>query len=269
MSIFTNTGNKGLPKSLETLKKDIDKSFEGIKDGSLLEDDSISEGNIENDSITTDKIANVSVTTDKIANGAVENQQLADESVTPSKTLDMPVLYNLGAPDVADDDAVVTAENAGENTEYTLITGATPYICDVLRNITVTRNQNVAPDTIGDITVEGTDINDDEISEVFEVGADGIEVIGDKAFKTVTAVTGSAYTLNDTADTIKVGIGNKIGSPVVIKEQADVELVALGTAIVSADEISNDETTTKSTIDANGATYDGTKVLKAFIKNSN
>ena len=253
-----------------TMKKEvyekIDEEIEKLKDGSSLEADSVSTGNIEDDSITTDKIANVSVTTDKIANGAVENEQLADESVTPSKTLDIPVLYNLGAPDVADDDAVVTAEAAGENKEYTLT--AEPYECDVPRNITVTRNENTNPDTIGNITVVGTDINDEEISEEFVVGADTVEVLGDKAFKTVTAVTGSTYTIADVEDTIKVGIGDKIGSPVPIKEEADVELVVLGTAIVAADAVNNDTTVVESTIDANGATYDGAKVLKAFIKNS-
>jgi len=218
--------------------------------------------------ITENDIATDAVSDAKIQDSAIRTRHLTNYNVTPVKTFGVPILYDLGAPDLGDDDAVVVSEVADTNKVYTLT--AAPYVADVPRNITIKRTVSVAPDTIGDITVTGTNYDDTVITEVFTVGADGVVVEGTKAFKTVTEVKGSTYTLDDTADTIEVGIGNLIGCHFPANDVDDIMLAVFGTDIITLDgvAISTPITTEGTTVDANTSTYDGTTHLLIFQKNS-
>jgi len=105
----------------------------------------------------------------------------------------------------ADPDRIVVSTNM-KNGTYTI--AAQP---DVPRNITVTHAIVAAgTDTLGTITVVGTDANDAALTEVITPSA-GILVAGTKAFKTVTTVTGAGWTITGGNDTIMVGVGTVIG----------------------------------------------------------
>jgi len=79
---------------------------------------------------------------------------------------------------------------------------------DVPRNLKVKAN---AASVTGDIVVNGTDIDDNAISETFALNGD-VEVQGDKAFKTVTSIELPVET-NSGTDEVQVGVANKLGLP--------------------------------------------------------
>lgn len=120
-------------------------------------------------------------------------------------------LYNiveadLGSPVVDDIDRIVTSANMKVGT-YTI--AAQP---DVPRNITITHTAVGAADTLGTVTIAGTDRNGDAITEVI-TPLNGTIASGAKAFKTVTSVTGAGWVIGEGNDTIKVGVGGLIGLP--------------------------------------------------------
>jgi|Wag4MinimDraft_12_1082652.scaffolds.fasta_scaffold00095_15 hypothetical protein len=79
---------------------------------------------------------------------------------------------------------------------------------DIPRNLKVKAN---AATVVGNIVVNGTDIDDNAISETFVLNGD-VEVQGNKAFKTVTSIELPVET-NAGADEIQVGVANKLGLP--------------------------------------------------------
>lgn len=104
-----------------------------------------------------------------------------------------------------DDDRLVVSTNMKVGT-YTI--AAQP---DVPRNVTVTHTTVAAgTDTLGTITVVGTDANDVAITEVITPTADSTKN-GTKAFKTITSITGAGWVIAGGNDTIKVGVGSVIG----------------------------------------------------------
>jgi hypothetical protein len=115
-------------------------------------------------------------------------------------------MYYLGTPEVDDDDQVVTVENMLVGT-YTIT--ASP---DVPRVLTLTHVAVGAVDTLGTVTIAGTDVNDEVISEVL-TPSNGATVTGLKAFKTVTSVTGAGWVINEGNDTIIIGTGPALGLP--------------------------------------------------------
>ena len=118
-------------------------------------------------------------------------------------------MYYLGTPELDDDDQVVTTEDMKVGT-YTVT--ANP---DFPRVITVTHTAVGAVDTLGTITVEGTDSADAVISEVI-TPVNGTTVAGLKAFKTVTSVTGADWVIAEGNDTITVGTGPALGLPEIV-----------------------------------------------------
>lgn len=171
-------------------------------------------------------------------------------------------LYNLGSPALADDDLVVTSTNMIVG-EYTV--DAQP---DIPRNITVTATAGATADTLGTITVTGTNYDDEVISEEITPVA-GSAVAGTKAFKTVTSVVGAGWVIDaveGTNDTIKVGIGNEIGLPLVLDSTTEIIMGILGTTITATNPtVSNPATIEGTTIDMSSGTYNGTKEALVFV----
>ncbi len=116
------------------------------------------------------------------------------------------VEVDLGSPVVDDPDRIVTTVSM-QNGAYTI--AAQP---DVARNITVSHTAVSTVDTLGIITITGTDLNGDVISEAI-TPLNGTIAVGAKAFKTITSVIGSGWTAVAGADSIVVGVGSLVGLP--------------------------------------------------------
>lgn len=78
----------------------------------------------------------------------------------------------------------------------------------VPRNVTVKGN---AGGIAGSVVITGTDMADAALTESIALNGSS-EVVGLKAFKTVTSIELPVYT-NGGSDTVSVGIGSKIGLP--------------------------------------------------------
>ena len=84
---------------------------------------------------------------------------------------------------------------------------------DVARNVIATAGGTAADIGAIQVTVVGTDMNDEVITEIlpaFTVDTAG-SVVGSKAFKTVTSITIPAH--DSTGATTSVGLGVKLGIP--------------------------------------------------------
>jgi hypothetical protein len=128
---------------------------------------------------------------------------------------------SLGSPVVDDIDLIVTSANMKVGA-YTV--AAQP---DVPRNITVTHTAVGAADTLGTIVVVGTDRNNEVISETI-TPLNGTIASGLRAFKTVTSVTGVGWVIGEGNDTIKVGVGGKIGLPDKLRNNRPVQGILNG-----------------------------------------
>jgi len=111
--------------------------------------------------------------------------------------------YDLG-PVEAQDIAGVLGATALTAETQTITEGITDP--DVPRNLKIKAN---AASVAGNIVVNGTDIDDNAISETISLNGD-TEVQGNKAFKTVTSIELPVET-NAGADEIQVGVANKLG----------------------------------------------------------
>ena len=171
-------------------------------------------------------------------------------------------LYNLGAPALADDDLIVTSTNMKVGS-YTV--AAQP---EVPRNITVTATAGATADTLGTITITGTNYEDEVISEVITPVA-GSAIAGTKAFKTVTTVVGAGWVIDaveGTNDTIKVGTGNELGLPLVLDSTTEIIMGVLGVTITATNPtVANPATLEGTTIDMSAGTYNGTKEALVFV----
>ena len=161
---------------------------------------------------------------------------------------------DLGAPVVADVDRIVVASDIADGAETI---AAQP---DVPRNITGTLTD--ANDSVtSTVTIRGLDIAGRIIEEVMEIAAGvGKVFTGTKIFATVTSVVVSGTSGNAAGDTLSIGVGNVIGLPKTINNVQAVKHVWFNGAPVTPDAIAVG--TSKSGVDVNGATYDGSKVLK-------
>ncbi len=84
--------------------------------------------------------------------------------------------------------------------------GGTFHNPDVARNLSIVANDT---DVIGTVTIHGTNLNGDAISEAFTINGT-TTVNGNKAFATVTSVDLPGYT-TDSSETLAIGYGNKLG----------------------------------------------------------
>jgi len=171
-------------------------------------------------------------------------------------------LYNLGAPALADDDLIVVSTNMKVGSYTVAVQPGIP------RNITVTVTAGATADTLGTVTITGTNYDDEEITETITPVA-GSAIAGTKAFKTVTTVVGAGWTIDaveGTNDTIKVGTGNELGLPLSLNSATEIMLGILGTTIVATNPtVSNPASLEGTTIDMSSGTYNGTKEALVFI----
>lgn len=139
---------------------------------------------------------------------------------------------------------------AAEQTVTTAITNP-----DFPRIVTIKGN---ASGIAGDVVITGTDMVGNVISDTIALNA-ATEVVGVKAFKTVTSILLPAKT-NASGDTVSIGRGDKYGFPVAIPS---VGLVLSKTFDGSADNgtVTADATVAKS-IYAIAGTANGTKILR-------
>jgi hypothetical protein len=168
----------------------------------------------------------------------------------------------MGAPVVLDDNRIVVSEDWADGD---LTIAAQP---DVPRNLTVVLTD--ANDSVtGLLTITGKDPMGRTVVETMQPdGAGGGKTLtGTKIFASVTTLT-----ITDTAgatpatDVVIVGVGNVIGLPWDIDASAAVQHVYLGGTIQSSPTIATGVST--SGIDASSGTYDGSKVLHAFVQPS-
>lgn len=168
------------------------------------------------------------------------------------------VMYTPGSPVLDDVDWFVASANMKVGA-YTLAHNAP----DVgARNVTVTQTiTNAAEDTNGTITVTGTDLAGNVISEEI-IPNGGATVAGALAFATITSVVGAGWVVNGAdPDTITVGFGALIGLPDKLTDTAQVLVASLNnvkeatapTVTVSATVLA------ANTVDLNSA-LDGTPV---------
>lgn len=129
-----------------------------------------------------------------------------------------------------DDDYVVTSTNM-VNSTYTVL--ANP---DVPRPLMVTVTKTSTIDTMGIITVVGTDVLDEAMTEII-TPVDGI-AYGQKAFKTVTSITGSGWSAVAGTDKIKIGIAPVTGFTqedagvwTLEQEYTLIDMVVIGTSL--------------------------------------
>lgn len=200
---------------------------------------------------------NKTLTSPKLNEDVVMSATATQLNKAGTKAATVSRLYNLGAPVIADVDRIVTTTNMIVGT-YTV--AASP---DISRNITVSATAVGAADTMGTITVDGTNYLDAVISEVITPIA-GSTVAGLKAFKTVTAVTGAGWVINEGNDTITIGIGNEIGMPIALTATSQIPLAILGVTI-TAHNPTVTTTVENATIDMSAGTYDGAKSAIVFI----
>ena len=170
--------------------------------------------------------------------------------------------FDLGTPLVADPDKVVVSVDMKVGA-YTI--AAQP---DVPRNITVTSTAVGTADTMGTITVVGTDVDNQPLTEVI-TPVSGSLVAGLKAFKTVASVTGAGWVIDaveGTKDTIIVGIGTALGMPVVLGATSEIRLGFVGVAPL-VPVVAAGGTLAGSTVDLSAGTYNGTKrVLVTLVE---
>jgi Ca2+-binding RTX toxin-like protein len=133
---------------------------------------------------------------------------------------------------------------------------------DVPRNITVTHTAVGAADTLGTITVLGTDRDNKVISEVITPLA-GTVASGVRAFKTITSITGAGWVIGAGNDTITIGVGTVLGLPFVISS-TEFCYGLVGTANVVGTAVSDVELS-KCTVDLSAGTYDGAKKVFAIL----
>lgn len=167
-------------------------------------------------------------------------------------------------PALADDDRFVVSTDMKVGA-YT-VANASP-TDGLARNVVVTVTPVSTLDTMGTVTITGTDVAGDTISEVI-TPASGV-VTGLRAFKTVTGAVGAGWVVAAGADQIKIGFGNLIGLPAHLRgqylEAAQGFVAFVAGAVVAATWVYNAEIS-KCTIDASAATYDGAKDLTALVR---
>lgn len=194
-----------------------------------------------------------------MADGYVNTAKLGDAAVTPVKTSGVAIPNVLGAPTVKagsldDVHAAITMPDTGTEEVTTGITDP-----DVPRSINVKGNQAGIG---GDLVIEGTNYNNEAISETYTLNGTS-EVVGSKAFKTVTKIT--VPVKNGAGDTVVVGRGNKLGLHQALSAAGQVLFCTLNRAI-QAPTVAVDATDIESnTVDLSAGTYNGTKVAVAMV----
>ena len=83
-------------------------------------------------------------------------------------------------------------------------------------SVVATRTAVDTADTAGTLTITGTDLAGNTITETINVGADGVAVATTRAFATVTSIVGAGWVIDaveGNEDKIVVGFGDLLGLP--------------------------------------------------------
>ena len=165
----------------------------------------------------------------------------------------------LGAPVLADADRIVTTVDWDDGT---LSIAAQP---DVPRNITATLT-DADNSTSGLVTITGTDIAGRVVTEAMAPnGAGGGKtLVGTKIFKTITSVVITESTGSGDDDELVVGVGNVIGVPVDLADDAEIVAAHFGGVLLVTPTVVTGVST--SGINASASVYNGVKVLDAVIQ---
>jgi len=171
----------------------------------------------------------------------------------------------MGAPAAADPDYLVTSTDMKVGV-YTIVTGHGTL--DVPRNVTVTLTRQETVDTLGTITVTGTDINGAALTEVI-TPLDNTTAYGTKAFKTVTKIEGTGWAVNSGTpdpDLITVGFGDSLGLPVLLSRDSVIRAFLGGNKESAHPTVAAGATTlAASTIKLNSA-LNGTAVIVDYYE---
>jgi hypothetical protein len=166
----------------------------------------------------------------------------------------------MGAPIALDDDRIVTSVDWADGS---LTVAAQP---DVPRNITAVLT-DADTSVTGLLTITGTDIRGRTITETMQpdgAGA-GKTLTGTKIFAKVTsAVISGTAGAEAGVDLIKIGVGNVIGTPNDLDSDATVHHVYLGGVRQASPTVVTGVST--SGINASAGTYNGSKMLHAFLQ---
>ena len=124
-------------------------------------------------------------------------------------TLLRPVMYDAGAPPLADVDRIVTVTDMIVGAY--VIANASP-VGGGAMNVTFTMADADGSDTVGTVLVTGTDLDDQVLTETIIPTQNGITQ-GTRAFKTVVSAVGAGWVTNGGADQVTMGFGDLIGLP--------------------------------------------------------
>jgi len=172
------------------------------------------------------------------------------------------VLY-LGAPIITSNTRIVTLADFVLNSTQTI--AAQP---DVPRNLTLVMVDPNASITAGLITIVGEDIYGRVISDVWNIPTNLVSTkVTTNVYAKVTSVTTSGITgaIGAGSDQVSVGVGDVIGIPD-ITSAASIKHVLLGAARIASPTIATG--LGKSGINVAASTYNGTKVLQAYVLRS-
>lgn len=171
-------------------------------------------------------------------------------------TLLSAVMYAAGSPAVSDDDRFVVSANMKVGA-YTLAVNDMPE-ASIARKLLITVTQvGGVNDTMGTLTIVGTDISGAALSETIAPTANTTTTTLN-AFKTVTSITGAGWVRDGaggTEDTIKIGTSEAIGLPDKLSDTAQILSVSLnGVKEATAPTITVSSTVlAKNTVDLNSA----------------
>lgn len=167
---------------------------------------------------------------------------------------------NIAASTAAVTNRFVASANM-QNGAYTVANASPAFSGAVL--VTVTHTTVAGADTLGTITVVGTDLNGQAITDVITPVAGGLAT-GVKYFRTVTSVTGAGWTATSTADTIVVG--HAAGSYVLVGpgELGAVVVNATAAATVVLSDARGTIATLKASIVEN--TYEYEVMVSGYLK---
>jgi hypothetical protein len=174
---------------------------------------------------------------------------------------------DLGTPILAAVNTIVTSANC-KVTAHTLV-GAVSGVktLDVPRNVTVTVTDAGTHDVAHAYVITGTDSSDAALTETITSSTSTTTVAGTKIFKTVSRVISAGWVINaastSTADTVTVGVGNLIGTKVVLPDATGTTLTTLGTTVAASATTGGSLAT--SSVNASGGTYDGSKRLYIYV----
>ena len=188
------------------------------------------------------------------------------KAVKPNYALNMVNVFAMpiGQPKLADDDWFVTSVDM-KNGTYTLLHSGVPGdgLARVV-TVTVTGDAVDSGDTLGTVTINGTDVNGSLLSEEV-IPSLGVETT-EAAFLHVTSVVGAGWAATGGTDHIKVGFGASIGMTSDFYPAAtSIVIMALVDGITTAFTQSIGGSVATWTVDASGGTYDGSKFLTLLI----